>query len=327
MVKGRGDDAVEVTWHATVFYVVLGVISLGLMAAFGGNITRWLDAPGAAAFVPGMCLAYYLRRLGAMPERVLVRQMKFRASGMALLVGEISYTTVALSLAAAGWGASAIVIGNIVQGFVGTAILMRAAGFASWATPAPLRVARVKDMLRFGVPLAVSHIAHDVSRYWDKLAVSHLFGTSAVGAYSMAYNLADVPAIQVGEQLALVLMPSMAELPPERRPRALERSTALLSLLIFPLAIGLGVVAGPLVDLILPDNAWQDVAPLLVVLASLSVFRPITWVLSAYFEAESKTSRLMVLSSRSLHSCSAASSCCSRSACAPPRPRSGSPLA
>jgi PST family polysaccharide transporter len=111
----------------------------------------------------------------------------------------------------------------------------------------------------------------------------------------MAYNLADIPAVQVGEQIALVLMPSMAELPPERRPRALERATALLSLIIFPLAVGLGIVAEPLIALILPANQWQEVAPLLAVLACLSIFRPITWVLSAYFEAQAQTNRLMVL--------------------------------
>ncbi|MGE3763483.1 MAG: polysaccharide biosynthesis C-terminal domain-containing protein [Kofleriaceae bacterium] len=46
---------------------------------------------------------------------------------------------------------------------------------------------------------------------------------------------------------------------------------------------------------ILPNHEWQEVAPLLAVLTSLSVFRPITWVLSAYLEAESKTNRLMFL--------------------------------
>src|SRR5439155_2218977 len=133
------------------------------------------------------------------------------------------------------------------------------------------------------------------SRYWDNLAISHYFGPGATGAYNMAYNLADIPAIQVGEQIALVLMPSMAELPRDRRPRALERSTALLSLVIFPLAVGLGLIAYPLIAWILPKNDWQEVAPLLTVLACLSVFRPITWVLSAYMEAEQKTGRLMFL--------------------------------
>ncbi len=295
VVKGRGRSAAEVTWHATVAYAVLGTISLGLVALFGGRLTPFFDAPHAAAYVPGMALALYIRRFGAMPERVLTRQMKFRASGMAAMTGELTYTVVALTLAALGHGGWSIVIANIVQSLVTVAVLIRAAGIKSWATPTRLRWARFKDMLAFGLPLGVQGTAHGASRYWDNLAISHFFGPGATGAYNMAYNLADIPAIQVGEQMALVLMPSMAGLPRERRPRALERSSALLSLIIFPLAVGLGLIAYPLIALLLPANDWQQVAPLLAILACLSVFRPITWVLSAYLEAESKTNRLMFL--------------------------------
>lgn len=295
VVKGRGDVTTEVRWHATLAYVVLGVLSLGAFAVLGGAIVPAFGAPDAARYVPGMALAIFIRRLGAMPERVLTQQMNFRASGLSLALGELAYTASALALAALGHGGMAIVYANIVQSVVVVAILVKAAGLRSWATPTRLSWTRITDMLRFGVPLGVQGIAHQASRYWDKLTISHYFGTSAVGTYNMAYNLADIPAIQVGEQIALVLMPSMAELPRDRRPRALERSSALLSLIIVPLAVGLGLVAYPLIALILPNNAWQDVAPLLAVLTCLSVFRPITWVLSAYLEAEAKTNRLMVL--------------------------------
>src|SRR5258706_15590686 len=50
VVRGRGPDAVEVTWHATVAYVVLGAISLGLVALFGGRLAPFFDAPRAAAY-------------------------------------------------------------------------------------------------------------------------------------------------------------------------------------------------------------------------------------------------------------------------------------
>jgi lipopolysaccharide exporter len=221
--------------------------------------------------------------------------MNFRPSGMALALGEASFTATALPLAWMGWGGWSMVVANIVKSIVAVVILINAAGIRSWATPAKLSLSRIKDMLKFGMPLGVQGIAHMASRYWDNLAISYYFGPASLGAYNMAYNLADIPAVQVGEQIALVLLPSMAQLPPERRPRALERSTALLSIVIFPLAIGLGLVAYPLIAWILPANEWQDVAPLLAVLACLSVFRPITWVLSAYMEAESKTGRLMFL--------------------------------
>ncbi|HWU89425.1 MAG TPA: oligosaccharide flippase family protein [Kofleriaceae bacterium] len=295
VVKGRGADTAEVTWHATVAYMAVGALALGLVALFGGRIVPFFGAPHAAAYVAPMALALYIRRLGAIPERVLSRELRFRAAGIAAVAGELSYTVFAIALAAAGHGGWSIVLANIVQSVVVVSILIGASGLASWATPTPLRWARFRDMLRFGVPLGIQNVAHGASRHWDNLTISHFFGTGAVGAYNMAYNLADIPATQVGEQISMVLMPSMAKLPSERRPAALERATSLLSLIIFPLAIGLGLVAHPLIALILPSNDWQLVAPLLVVLACLSVFRPIMWVLSAYLEAESKTGRLMFL--------------------------------
>jgi len=295
VVFGRGDVAREVAWHATVAYVVLGVISIGAVVVVADPLAALVNAPQAAAYVPGLALAVFIKRLGAMPERMLAMRMQFRAAGVANALGEVAFAATAVPLAAHGWGGRALVVANLAKSVVTVAILLRAAGLRSWLTPTRLSAARFAAMLRFGVPLGVQGIAHSASRYWDNLTVSHFFGPSGAGAYNMAYNLADVPAIQVGEQIALVLLPSMAELPRERRAGALERSTALLSVVLFPLAIGLGLVARPLIAAVLPANKWQDVGPLLEVLAALSVFRPITWVLSTYMEAEAKTNRLMVL--------------------------------
>jgi PST family polysaccharide transporter len=221
--------------------------------------------------------------------------MRFRAIGMANFSGELAYTASSLTFAHYGYGGMSVVYGNIIQASVYVGVTISASGWREWATPVKLRVARFQDMLRFGLPLSVQLVAHGASRYWDNLTVSACFGPLATGTYNMAYNLADIPAIQIGEQIALVLLPSMAELPPEQRPRAVERSSALLSMILFPLAVGLGLVAQPLIALVLPADKWQHVAPLLVVLTSLSVFRPFVYVLSAYMEANQRTGRLMVL--------------------------------
>ena len=294
VVKGRGEIANEVTWHATVAYNTLGVVALVGVIALGGVVTGLIGTAAAARYVPGMALAIFIKRIGAMPERVLTRRMQFRAVGLAAAAGEIVYGVTAVSLAARGWGGDAMIVGNLVQSSVTLLLLVRAAGLRDWLTPTRLSWTRFRDMLRFGLPLAAQGIAHNAARYWGHLVVAFLFGAHATGQYNLAYNLADIPAIYIGEQLALVLLPSMASLPPERRPRALERSTALLSLIIFPLAVGLGLVADPLIALAL-NAEWQGVAPLLTVLTVLSVFRPITWVLSAYMEAQDRTTRLMLL--------------------------------
>lgn len=294
VVKGRGSDAIEVTWHATVAYNAVGIVGFGCAVLLAPTFANLLGAPAAAVYVRGFAAAAIIRRIGAVPERVLTRSLRFRSVAVANAAGEVACSIAAMALVMFGWGGEAIVAGHIVQSVVATGLLIRAAGWGSWMTPVPLRWARCKDMLRFGVPLSVQLLAHSASRYWDTFVVALIFGPAGAGVYNLAYNLADVPAIYVGEQLALVLMPSMASLPAERRPRALERAAALLSLIIFPLAIGLGVVAQPLITTVLPP-AWRGVAPLLSVLSVLSVFRPVTWVLSAYMESQARTGRLMYL--------------------------------
>jgi PST family polysaccharide transporter len=81
--------------------------------------------------------------------------------------------------------------------------------------------------------------------------------------YNLAYNLADVPAIQVGEQIGDVLLPSFARMDPAHRPDALVRSMTLLALVVFPLAVGLGAVAPTLVATIF-NARWRPIAPMLV---------------------------------------------------------------
>src|SRR6185503_9524647 len=125
-----------------------------------------------------------------------------------------------------------------------------------WLEPARLTFRQTRELFAFGVPMALGALCAFASRRWDNLMVSRFFGPGPAGMYNLAYNLADVPAIQVGEQVGDVLLPSFARLDPERRPAALLRSLSLLALVVFPLAVGLGVVAPTLVAVLL-DARWH----------------------------------------------------------------------
>ncbi len=294
IVKGRGEAMAEVTWHVTVAHVVMGGGAMLIAAVVGGYLMPWFNVPGGVVFVPGMAVAFAIRRVSAVPEKILVRSMQFRALGISMALGETTYAVTTVLLAWRGHGGMSVVYGNIAQSVVILLVIVLAAGVRSWTTPTRLSLARMRDMVRFGLPLGIEGMAHNAARYFDNLLMARYFGPGPMALYGMGYNLADIPAIYVGEQIGSVLLPSLAELPPERRPGVLERSTALLALLIFPMAIGLAVVADTLVAVTLSAE-WQAVAPLLTILAALSVFRPITWTLSSYLEATEQTSLFMWL--------------------------------
>ena len=290
----RGPDGPEQTYHAAMLHVGFGVVGLATIALTGGLFSSVFNAPHLARYVPGLALAVLIRRLGAVADKILVREMRFRELAVANGLGELAFTLCAVTLAATTTlGGLSIVIANVVQATLTTALILRATGLG-WLQRSPWRWQRVREILRFGGPLGVESLFHNASRYWDNLVFAAYFGTGTLALYNFAYQLADIPAAQVGEHLSSVLLPTMNSLSPEERKPVLVRSTSLLALLIFPLAIGLGAIAHSLIALVLRDE-WQGVAPFLVVLSALSVFRPVTWVISSYMQTFERNRALMLL--------------------------------
>ena len=284
----------RVAFHATALHLGLGVIALAAAVALRRPLEPLVNAPGMSAFLPLLAVSVLIDRLGFMPERILVRDMRFRAVGVSRTVGELTYTAVSVGLAVAGLGGMAIVWGNVARSFVRAAMMLRAAEPREWIEPSRLDGATMRELLRFGLPLSVGAFAGFAARRVDNLLVSALFGPEVMGAYNLAYNLADIPAVQVGEQIGDVLLPSFAQMPPERRSNALLRSTTLLALIMFPLAIGLGAIA-PTATAAFFDRRWAAVGPMLMFLSALSVTRPIGWTISSYLQARDRPRLVMWL--------------------------------
>jgi lipopolysaccharide exporter len=283
----RPDAPRNVAFHATVFHVGLGAIAAAVVLAFGGRFGPALDAPEMVRFLPGLVLSGFLDRLSYVPERVLVRDLRFRAVSGARTVGDLAHSLVCVWLAAIGWGGTAIVMGNVARSFIRTACFILPVKVRDWLEPSRLSLEVTRTLFAFGVPMSLGSFCAFASRRWDNLFVSRFFGPGPTGMYNLAYNLADVPAIQVGEQIGDVLLPSFARLESAQRPAALVRSMAMLALVVFPLAIGLGAVAPTLVAAVF-DARWRPLAPMLVLLSALSVARPIGWTVESYLQARGR---------------------------------------
>jgi lipopolysaccharide exporter len=124
--------------------------------------------------------------------------------------------------------------------------------------------------------------------------VSRFFGPPVLGVYNLAYNLADTPTTNVAEHIGDVLLPSFAKMAPGQRVQALLRSSAIMALLVFPLSVGLAAVA-PTVVRTLFDRRWIEVAPMLMILSSLSVVRPMSWCLASFLQVQQRPRTIMVL--------------------------------
>jgi len=294
VVRG-GEARGAAIFHATVLSLSLAMTALAAVAVLAPQIGTWLHSPNIAAYLPGMALAVFIRRIGGIPEKLLLRDLRFKTVAAAAAAGEVAYTVSAISLvAAADFGGQAIVLGNIVQAVVIAVINASAHGRSDWLQPVRIHLERFREILTFGIPLGVEAFLYEFARYGDKLYYTRYFGVGRTGEYNLAYNLADLPATYVGEQVSNVLLPMLMRVDTEKRKTVLARALAMLALITFPMSVGLAVVAGTLVDVLLPDR-WQMVAPFLAVLAAVSLFRPVNGFISQYLISLERNQRLMGL--------------------------------
>ncbi|WP_437914903.1 oligosaccharide flippase family protein [Sorangium sp. So ce302] len=286
----------QMVFNATVYFHVAGLVAIGAVYLLREPIAVHLvGAPGMLEFMPGLILAMIIDRIWYVPDRLLIREMRFRSVSLRNAAGELTYTAASVSLAVLGWGGNAIVVATLLRAVVRVVTTVPAVKLSEWLTPSPLSGEKARELFAFGIPLNFGSLANFGASKWDNLVMIRLFGEQVGGLYNLAWNLADIPASQVGERIGDVLVPSFAKLEPEQRKAALVRALTLLALLIFPLAVGLGAVAPTILNDTFFNEAWEPAGPLLAVLSALGVARPIGWVLSSYMQVYGRTRTIMVL--------------------------------
>lgn len=289
----KAADSEDGLFHVAVLHLSSGLLALGAVVLLADSFARYFNAPGLHQYLPGMALVVAIRRVDSIPNKLLIRDMRFKLIALASGAGELVYVALAVGLVVnTDLGGQAIIIANIAQALVLTSIELSATGLRRWLTPKPWNWARVGEIIRFGTPIGVETVLSEASRSWDKLMLSRLFGPHITGTYSLAYNLSDLPATYVGEHVAMVLFPTMAQIAPERRYQVFVEACGLLAMIVMPMALGLASVSEPLVRFFLSDE-WQGVAPLLVVLALMAVLRPLNNVFSSLLIATDRNWLLM----------------------------------
>ena len=284
----------SMVFHVTVFHVCMGVLALGVLLLAGNQLAPLLDAPHVTRYLPGIALSVLLDRLAFVPERILARDLRFGRLSATRTAGDLTHTLVSISAAAWGLGGAAIVLGNVMRSLIRLSMYALSVSWRDWLSRSRLNRQQTRELLAFGVPMSLGALCEFASRRWDNLLVSRFFGPGPTGMYNLAYNLADVPAIQIGEQIGDVLLPSFARMEQARRPEAFTRALSLLGLVVFPLAVGLGVVAPTLVAALF-DARWADMGLMLALLSALSVARPVGWAVASYLQARQLPRSILML--------------------------------
>lgn len=120
----------------------------------------------------------------------------------------------------------------------------------------------------------------------DDIFVGRFLGSASLGAYQIAYQLANAPATEIGHTVSRISMPAYSKIQDDKRDlrEGFHRVIQLSSLASVPMGVGIAVVAPVFVPTFLGDGWGAMVAPMQV-LAVFAVLRSVRTCTSPLFRA------------------------------------------
>lgn len=261
LVQARDLDRNDI---ATAFSLAtaFGVLLAGALVLLAPVLGPLVGLPADSSYLQILAIAVVLGGLSAVGMGLLQRQMRFRELALVGLVSYgIGYLGTAVTLAAAGAGAAALVWAQVVQA------LLAALGYCLFVRPdvRPPRpsvlLASSRRLLGFGSGYSLARLGNWVGVNGDNLVVASLLGPVSLGLYSRAYQLLVQPANLIGLVADKVLFPAFARMQDDgaRLARAYVLVNSLVAVLTLPGSLLLFVLAPEVVGVLLGED-WSAVA-------------------------------------------------------------------
>lgn len=243
---------------------LLGVVSAPVLARFYGQ----------PALVPVLCMmsvGLSVSMVGAVPNALLQRTMRFREINAIAILTSILSACVAIAIACLGGGFWALVtpmMGTWTVGTIGAIMLSRYRPRLrfSWG--------EFKAVSSFGFSVLASGVLQYLADNGDYLVLGRFWNAVDFGYYYFAFERSRRPVYLVLSQLNSALFPALSRVQddPDRLRRAFLTGTRQICLIVFPLYVHLIILADWLVPWLF-GRQWEPAVPAFRVFASFAFLR------------------------------------------------------
>jgi len=277
-VGGLGFDAALIqreepsrSYLDTSFWATLifGFLSTGIVFLFAGDIALFLGDVRAAPLLKALSLTFPVRVLRIVPNSILLKDLAFRKLTSIQILEQVSFGIVAIVLAALGAGVWSLVIGRMVMVTMRTVMMWL---MVSWRPALSFRISAFVDLIKFGSYSLASNILTRGLVRVDYFLIGRLIGTKGLGYYTLASQLAIIPAQRVVGAVHKVVYPTFSHLKSEleRMKKGFLETLEHLLLILLPLSLFLVTLSPLIIELIYGDK-WSPAVPLIQILSLTSL--------------------------------------------------------
>ena len=260
---------------SSVFYMSLGIA--GIL-----YVIMYISAPYIASFYRDPILTPVLRVLSitlfagafnsiqnAFVSRNLLFKKLFKSSLGAMLISG----TLGIIAAYKGLGIWALVIQQLVNQVAITIIMWFT---VKWRPTLIISFSKVRKLFSFGWKLLASALLDTGYQELRTLIIGRLYTPSILGYYNRGQLFPKVLVSNIDGSIQSVMLPTLSAYQDDKKrmKEMMRRAIVSSSFLIFPMMVGMAVVAEPLVKIVLTDK-WLPAVPFLQIFCISYALMPI----------------------------------------------------
>ena len=260
---------------STVFFFnvcVCAVLYGGMFFAATG-IAKFYHDVSLIPVIRVLSLTLVISGVKNVQQAYVSRTMQFKRFFFSTLGGTIGAAIIGIIMAYNGFGVWALVMQQIFNAAVDTAILWIT---VKWRPQKSFSFKRLKALLSFGWKLLVSALLDNIYTNIRQLIIGRMYSASDLAFYNRGKQFPDLLITNINTSIDSVLLPTMSREQDDlvRLKAMMRRAIKTSTYIMAPLMMGLAFCGTPLIRFILTEK-WLPCVPFMQIFCITSMFYPI----------------------------------------------------
>jgi len=277
----RQADIKKTAGTALTLSLVSSLVLAALLGMSAPFLSRAFSSPEVTLPVRVMCLGLLISGMASVPAAILDKYLKFRKRAIPEILSAVAYAVASLILAGIGFGAWSLIVGWLAMSVVNTTAIW-------WICPTHPSFSFDRNEARvivgYGKHLMVASLATFAFFQIDNASIGKWLGMTALGFYSMAFTICNLPATNLAHIVQRVMFPAYSQLQENTSEMSAVylKTVRYIAMAAFPAAAAIFVLAGSVIR-VLYGSKWIPAVPLFGILAVYGAIRSVGSTANAVF--------------------------------------------
>lgn len=250
-------DFSSVFWLSLVFSIVLYIVLWFLVIP----LSAFFDNEMIIPIFRVLSLRLIIGAVNSVQHAYVSRHLQFKKYFWSTLFGTIVSAIVGIYLAIKNYGAWALVFQYLTNTFIDTVVLFFT---VDWFPKLIFSISRIRSLFAFGWKILADSLFGTLQNNLRNFVIGKVYTNTDLAFYTNSQRVPSLFIYNISVSLSSVMLPVFSNVNDndEKIHDYLKKSSKLLAYIIFPILIGIILVANDFVILVLTDK-WSEMIPYL----------------------------------------------------------------